>query len=139
MIDLCYFFLLLIMYVLLTNYSDEFFDEFIWRIYLMILKFIAKILSIFFLKLYKNENKEFWVPLQVSSPLFHFQSIKIILRPSNAWLMRGSTQQPSVIYWRLFRILQYGHHRTICHVILSENCHFWKNSPYCKMSHNSIH
>ena len=33
-----------------------------------------------------------------SNPLFHFQSIKITLGPSDAWLMRRLTQQPSVLY-----------------------------------------
>ena len=32
---------------------------------------------------------------------YHFQSTKIILRPSDAWLMRRSTQRPSVLYWTL--------------------------------------
>ena len=39
--------------------------------------------------------------VQASNPLFYFQSIKIILGPSDAWLMRRSTQQPSVLYWSL--------------------------------------
>ena len=33
--------------------------------------------------------------------LFYFQSIKIILGPSDAWSMRRLTQRPSVSYWRL--------------------------------------
>ena len=41
-------------------------------------------------------KKEFWVPLvQARNPLFYFQSIKIILGPSDAWSMRQSTQQSS--------------------------------------------
>ena len=39
--------------------------------------------------------------VRASNPLFYFQSIKIILGPSNAWSMRRSTQQPSVLYWKL--------------------------------------
>ena len=36
----------------------------------------------FLLQIYKNKNKEFWVPQgQASKPLFYFQSIKIILGP----------------------------------------------------------
>ena len=33
--------------------------------------------------------------------LSYFSSINIILGPSNAWLMRQSTQQPCVLYWIL--------------------------------------
>ena len=36
-----------------------------------------------------------------SNPLFYFQSIKIILWPSDTWLMRQMTQLASVLYWRL--------------------------------------
>ena len=32
--------------------------------------------------------------------LFYFQSIKIILGPSDAWLRRWLNQRPSVLYWR---------------------------------------
>ena len=35
------------------------------------------------------------------SPRQHFQSIKIILGPSDTWWMIRSTQRPSVLYWRL--------------------------------------
>jgi len=48
----------------------------------------------FLQKLNKNKNKEFWVLLvQASNQLFYFQSIKIILGPSDAWLMRRLTQR----------------------------------------------
>ena len=33
--------------------------------------------------------------VQASNPLFYFQSIKIILGPSDTWSMRRSTQRPS--------------------------------------------
>ena len=33
--------------------------------------------------------------------LSYFQSTKMILGPSDTWLMRRSTQQPSIWYWRL--------------------------------------
>ena len=33
--------------------------------------------------------------IQASNSLFYFQSIKIILGPSDAWSMRQSTQRPS--------------------------------------------
>ena len=44
--------------------------------------------------------------VQASSPLFYFLSIKIILGPSDAWLMRRATQQPSILYWRLSDFLR---------------------------------
>ena len=53
----------------------------------------------------KIEIKSFKCPwvlrVQASNPLFYFQSIKIILGPSDAWLMRELTKQPNVLYWRL--------------------------------------
>ena len=39
--------------------------------------------------------------VQASNLLFYFQSIKIILEPSDTWSMRRLTQRPSVLYWRL--------------------------------------
>ena len=58
-------------------------------------QFLAKILCknpfIFFCNFTKIKIK----------PLFYFQSIKMILGPSDAWSMRRLTQQPSVLYWRL--------------------------------------
>ena len=60
---------------------------------------LKKTLSIYFC--IALQKKEFWVPLdQASNPLFYFQSIKTILGSSDAWLMRQTTQQPSVLYWR---------------------------------------
>ena len=38
--------------------------------------------------------------MQASNPLFYFQSMKIILGPSDAWWMRQSTEWPGVLYWR---------------------------------------
>ena len=56
----------------------------------------------FFLQLYKDENKEFWVPeVQASIQLFYFQCIKMILGPPDAWSMRRFTQRPTLLYWRL--------------------------------------
>ena len=40
-------------------------------------------------------------PSQQPTAQFYFQSIKIILGPSDAWSMRRTTQRPSVLYWRL--------------------------------------
>ena len=61
---------------------------------------------------------EFWVPqVQASNPLFYFQSIKIILGPSDAWSMRRSTQRPSILYWRLsdfFYLCQTSHEGNKC-------------------------
>ena len=59
-------------------------------------KILCKILLIvftiiFFITLQKKLIKSF-----ESKPLFYFQSIKIILGPSDAWSMRGLTQRPSV-------------------------------------------
>ena len=39
--------------------------------------------------------------LSQHNPLFYFQSIIIILGPSDAWSMRRTTQQPSISFWRL--------------------------------------
>ena len=61
------------------------------------------------------EIKSFEFPK--SKPMFYFQSIKIILGPSDAWSMRRLTQWPSVSYRRLldFRV----HTIIVCEF---ENC-----------------
>ena len=50
-------------------------------------------IGLLFHNLTKNKSNKF-----ARNPLFHFQSIKIILGPSDAWLMRRLSQRPSVSY-----------------------------------------
>ena len=56
----------------------------------------------FFYEFTKITIKSFECPkVKPANHCFIFQSIKIILRPSDAWSIRQSTQQPCVLYWKL--------------------------------------
>ena len=64
-------------------------------------KILFKNPFIFFYIFPKIKSFECNTYVQACNLLFYFQSIKMILGPSAAWSMRQSTQQPSVLYWRL--------------------------------------
>ena len=59
---------------------------------------------------------------------FIFQSIKIILGPSDAWSMRQSTQQPCVLYWRLsdfWTSSSSENHSLSCLKMVHKKSHYW--------------
>ena len=63
-------------------------------------------------------------------PKFYFQSIKIILGPSDDWSMKRLTQRPSVLYWRLLDLCTAISYRAYREVPVLKTCSLlWEQDP----------